>query len=81
MPRKVLISRTHNVAVKRYIAISRKSEKIVAGSDTRQGLADLLKKKRVRDVFIIEKPKVREATIMNISKKQKLPKKYWLGAF
>jgi len=68
MVKKVMIHRKHNVAVKRYIAISRKTDKVVAGSDTRKGLAKALKKKRVGNFFIIENAKVREANLINVKK-------------
>lgn len=68
--RKVLMHKTINVGVAKYIAISRKGDKLVAGANTRQGLAEKLKKKR-GSFFIIENPKVREAEVTRVPKKRK----------
>ncbi len=69
---------------KRYIAIGRDSEKMIAASDTRSGLANLLRQKRVKDVFILENPKVRQAHMMKVPKgfkKTEGYKKYYLGVY
>ena len=70
--RTVMFHKELNVGTKKYIAISRKGEKIVAAANTRKALATKLLKRR-GDFFIIENPKVREANIMKIAPRH-LPK-------
>lgn len=66
MVKKVMLHKQMNVGVKKFIALSRKGEKVVASSDTRKGLANLLKKKPMGNYFILENPKVREAEVTSV---------------
>ena len=65
MVKVVLIHKNLNVGVKKFIVISRKTDKIIGAANSQKALEKLLKGKPIGSYFILEKPKVREASIMS----------------
>ena len=60
----VMFSKTLNQGSKRYMAVTGgKRPQVIASSDSRKGLADLLKKKKSTTYYVLENPKVRGVTV------------------
>lgn len=68
--KKVMIHKTRHVGFKKFLAISQKGERVVAGANTMKEVAAALRNKK-GSFYIVERPKaVRSAIVTAIPKKE-----------